>query len=165
MTAVYIGLQRGGGIIGYLNRLVTRSRFGHALIAFGDDAFSADARKGWGWLRVSKIQVPTRWYGIEASPAQLAEMRRWCLQRAGWRYDWISVLKFTLPWRLFFPSREARRDRRKLFCSEGVYSCLLEGAAIRLLGEAYAWEVAPGHFRMASGLKRATPLTYRGPTI
>lgn len=164
MRTVYVGLQRGGGIVGWGNRLVTRSRFGHALIAFDDGmAYSADGRKGWGWLHVADIATRTAWYSFEVTDAQLTSMRRWCEKRVGWRYDWWSVFRFTLLWRLVFPSREAKRDRTALFCSEGVYLCALEAAAIRLLGEVAAWEVAPAHFRFSSLLGKDVPPQYRGP--
>ena len=162
MRTVYIGLQRGGGTVGLLNRLITRSRFGHALIAFDDAAFSADGREGWQFERVSEISTATRWYTFAASSEQIANMERWCQHRVGWRYDWVSVFKFTTLWRIFLPSRERRSDREKFFCSEGVYACPLEAAAIRLLGEVSAYEVAPGHFRFSSSLRLATPPTFRG---
>lgn len=165
MSAAYIGLQRGGGIVGYLTRLVTRSRFGHSLIAFDDAAFSADGKEGWGFQSVSAITVPTRWYTFAATSEQIANMATWCQERVGWPYDRASVLKFTTPYRMVFPSREARRDRGKLFCSEGVYGCVVEGAGIDLLGEVDAYEVAPGHFRFSSLLKRANPPSYRGPIL
>lgn len=165
MRTVYIGLQRGGGVIGWLTRLVTRSRFGHALIAFDDVAFSADGKAGWQFERVSLMQTPTRWYAFEASPRQIDNMEVWCMNRVGWPYDRVSVFKFTTLWRAFLPSRQARRDREKLFCSEGVYACPLEAAAIRLLGEVSAWEVAPGHFRYSSLLRLATPPTFRGKVL
>lgn len=168
MTALrcaYIGLQRGGGVIGTLNRLVTRSRFGHALIAFDDAAFSADGREGWQFERVSDIAVPTRWYAFDATSAQIQNMERWCERRVGAKYDWVSVFKFTTLWRLFFPSRERRSDRGKFYCSEGCYACPLEAAAIRLLGEVESWEVAPGHFRFSSVLRLATPPTFRGTVL
>lgn len=165
MRTAYIGLQRGGGVIGWLNRLITRSRFGHALIAFDNVAFSADGREGWRFEWVDAITTPTRWYVFDASDAQIDNMVRWCEKREGAPYDWPTVFKFTTLWRLFFPSREARRDRGKYFCSEGAYACPLEAAAIRLLGEANSWEVAPGHFRFSSQLRLATPPTFRGRVL
>lgn len=152
-------------MVGYLTRLVTRSRFGHSLIAFDDVAFSADGREGWQFERVSEIKTATRWYTFAATPEQIANMGTWCQERIGWPYDRMSVLKFTTPYRMVFPSREAKRDRGKLFCSEGVYACVTEGAGLELLGEVGAWEVAPGHFRFSSLLKRANPPTYRGPVL
>lgn len=162
---VYIGIQRGGGVLGWGNRLVTRSRFGHALIAFDDVAFSADGKAGWRFERVSLIRVPTRWYTFEATEAQIEAMLLWCETRRGAEYDWVSVFKFTLLYRLVGNSREARRDRSRFFCSEGVYACVEEAAGISLLGEVEPWEVAPGHFRFSSLLRRTLHPDFKGEVL
>lgn len=165
MTEVHIGIQRGGGLIGLLNRLVTRSRFGHALIAFSDGfSFSADGRHGWGWLMTWDIKVPTRWYVLAVTTVQAERIRHYCGEHVGAKYDWVSVFKFTLLCRLLFNSRERRRDRLKFFCSEGVYLAVSAGT-IRLLGEVEAWEVAPGHFRFSPLLTRGIPRHYEGPLL
>jgi hypothetical protein len=166
MRRFYIGTQRGGGIIGVLNRLVTRSRLGHALIAFDDGYyFSADGKIGWHWGRVADIDVPTRWQAYDVSDAQYKAMIAWCQEREGWPYGWIGCIRFTTLWRMFFASRESRRERRELFCSKGVHACVLEAAGVNVLGEAASWEVAPGHFRFSPILFRDIPLKYKGPLL
>ncbi|MCC7196366.1 MAG: hypothetical protein IT356_12505 [Gemmatimonadaceae bacterium] len=157
MSAVYVGLHRGGGFIGWLIRLVTRSRVGHASILFGSTVFQASMRQGWGWTTIDRLRGPVTWYRLDVTPEQELSMRRWCEAHVGWAYDWRSVIKFTLLWRLFFNSREARRDQRRLFCFEGVYLCALEGAGIVLLGEARAWEIAGHVLAYSNLLARAEP--------
>lgn len=143
MSIVHVGLHRGGGLVGWLNRWLTRSRIGHASIRFGDQVFEASMNKGWKFTALADIRGPVTWYTVQVTDEEFGRMYQWCRDRQGWPYDFRSVIKFTALWRLFFPSREARRDRKRLFCFEGVYLCFLENG-ITLLGEARAWEIS-GH--------------------
>lgn len=153
---VHIGLTKGGGIMGWLVRWITRSRYGHAMIRFEQKVFTA-AAKGWGWTTTDRLTQPVTWFAFDVTDVHYAAMQQWCTSRLGWKYDWWSVIRFTAVWRLLFPSREAKRDRRKLFCSEGPYLCALEAGKVRLLGEVEAWEVAPGDYRFSSMLTRVRP--------
>lgn len=166
MRLFYIGTQRGGGLIGWANRLVTRSRIGHALIAFEDGRYwSADGKRGWICGNVADIKVPTRWQAHDVTEAEYAAMIRWNIEHEGWPYSWIGCIRFTTLWRVFFASGESERERKELFCSKGVYACPLEACGIALLGEVKPWEVAPGHFRFSPDLFRAIPRMYRGPLL
>src|SRR5688572_20085621 len=115
MKRVYVGLHRGGGFVGVLIRWLTRSRIGHASIRFGDVVFEASMAKGWGWRRVSKLKGPVTWYAALVTDSEYGKMYAWCVSHVGWKYDFRSVIKFTALYRLFFPSREAKRDRGRLF--------------------------------------------------
>lgn len=143
-------LFRGKGVMPWLIRLQTRSRWSHVAIVVNGTLYEAWQFAGVRKMPYAEHEKKHGTAGIDIFklnvPCDVAAVQAYLESRVGKGYDWVGVLRFVTRRRVLKNDRD--------FCSELGFAGIQAGG-VSLFARTEPWEVSPGWFGRSTLLSPA----------